>query len=73
MQSLVDNGCLCYGIIKDTLVTKLNLPRIPITPRSLETAENSSENTPIVQEITFVSLDLDGFVTPKLWLYVLRA
>ncbi|KAI0996343.1 hypothetical protein K3495_g11837 [Podosphaera aphanis] len=47
VQSLVDNGCLCY-----------------------ETAENSSENKPIIKEIAFVSLDLDGFVTPKLWLYV---
>ena len=70
VQALVDNGCLCSGIISDILTSKLDLPRIKITPRSLETAENSTKNKPVVEFITFISLDLDGSVTPKLWLYV---
>ena len=70
VQALVDNGCLCFGIIDDILAEKLRLPRIPITPRILETADNSSTNKPTVNNITYLSLDLDGYVTPKLWLYV---
>ncbi|KAI0991588.1 hypothetical protein K3495_g16599, partial [Podosphaera aphanis] len=70
VQALVDNGCLCSGIIDDTLTSRLHLPRIPILPRSLETAEESSDDKPIVKDITYVSLDLDGCVTERLWLYV---
>lgn len=70
VQALVDNGCLCFGIIDEALTIKLDLPRISITPRYLETAEASTNNKPIVKDITFVSLDLDGYTTDKLWLYV---
>ncbi|KAI0993862.1 hypothetical protein K3495_g14322, partial [Podosphaera aphanis] len=70
VQALVDNGCLCSGIIDDRLTKRLQLPRIPISPRILETAEDSTTNKPVVDSITYLSLDLDGYVTPKLWLYV---
>lgn len=70
VQALVDNGCLCSGIIDDTLTTQLKLPRYTISPRLLQTAENSSKQKPLVNHITHISLDLDGHVTPKLWLYV---
>lgn len=70
VQALVDNGCLCYGIIDDELTNKLKLPRIPISPRMIETAENSSKNKPIVESITYISMDPDGYITPKLCLYV---
>ncbi|KAI0992888.1 hypothetical protein K3495_g15296, partial [Podosphaera aphanis] len=70
VQALVDNGCLCSGIVDDELTTKLKLPRISIIPRSLETAEKATADKPVVKHITYVSLDLDGYVTPKLWLYV---
>lgn len=70
VQALVDNGCLCYGIISEELSTKLNLPRIAIPPRSLETAEEMTTNKPVVNSISYISLDLDGYLTPKLWLYI---
>ncbi|KAI1004094.1 hypothetical protein K3495_g4113 [Podosphaera aphanis] len=70
VQVLVDKGCLCYGIIDDDLTTQLNLPRISIPPRFLETAKKSSKDRPVVKNITFISLDLDGCLTPKLWLYI---
>ena len=70
VQALVDNGCLCYGIIDDDLTTQLNLPRISISPRILRTAERSGEDKSIIENITFISLDLDGYLTPKLWLYI---
>lgn len=69
LQALVDNGCLCSGIINENLVEKLQLPRIPILPRQLQTAE-MSDNKPEVNSITHITLDLDGYVTSKLWLYV---
>ena len=70
LQALVDNGCLCSGIIDDKLAERLQLPRIPISPRTLQTAEKSTENKPVVNYITHIALDLDGYLTPKLWLYV---
>ena len=68
--TLTDNGCLCSGIIDSTLADWLKLPRFPILPRKLETAEKSSTNKLVVDLITHVSLDLDGLVTGKLWLYI---
>lgn len=70
VQALVDNGCLCSGIIDDKFASQLKLPRTSIPPCVLETAEEATAGKPIVKDITEVSLDLDGFVTPKLWLYV---
>ena len=70
VQALIDNGCLCSGIVSHELTKRLNLPRISINPRPLKTAENCSTRKPMVDSITYVSLDLDGFVTPKLWLYI---
>lgn len=70
VQALIDSGCLCSGIIDDELTIQLSLPRIPINPRPLQTAEDSTIDKPVVKFITYVSLDLDGYVTPKLWLYV---
>ena len=70
VQALVDNGCLCSGIIDDGLTSQLQLPRITIAPQSLETAENSTKDKPIVNYKTKISLDLDGHVSPELWLYV---
>ena len=70
LQALIDNGCLCSGIIDDELVERLKLPRIPISPRTLQTAEKSTENKPIINCITHLALDLDGHLMPKLWLYI---
>ena len=70
IQALVDNGCLCSGIISESLAKSLHLPLEPISPRLLVTAEDSTVNKPIVKSITHISIDLDGYVTNKLWLYV---
>ena len=70
VQALVDNGCLCFGIIDESLVSQMDLPRISIPPRALKTAENATKNKPVIDSITYVTMDLDGWLTPKLWLYV---
>ena len=70
LQALVDNGCLCSGIINADVSNKLKLPRIPIIPRKLQTAEMSTESKLEVDSITHITLDLDGHVTQKLWLYI---
>ena len=62
LQALVDNGCLCSGIINADVADKLKLPRISILPRRLQTAEKSTENKPVVDSITYISLDLDGML-----------
>lgn len=70
VQALIDNGCLCTGIISEKLSNKLNLPRTPIPPRPLETAENNTKNKPIIRYVTHISLDLDGHVMSQVMLYV---
>ena len=70
IQALVDNGCLCSGIIDEALKTKLKLPRYPIPPQLLETAVNSSKDKTIIDCTTCISLDLDGHVTSNVWLYI---
>ena len=52
VQALIDNGCLCSGIVSHELTQRLNLPRISINPRPLKTAENSSTRKPMVDSIT---------------------
>ena len=70
VQALVDSGCLCSGIIDEALVVELNLPRESITPCRLQTAEELTEDKPVVRYKTKVSLDLDGQVVTEPWLYV---
>lgn len=70
VQAFVDSGCLCSSIIEDLLATRLNLPREPISPGLLQTAENKSENKSTITDIIHVSVDLDGYLTKKLWLYI---
>ena len=70
VQALVDNGCLCTGVINDTLATEMNLPRIRIIPRPLQTADKSNTKRPMIESITNISLDLDGLVMHKIWLYI---
>lgn len=71
MHAFIDSGCLCYGVINSEVADTLLLPRIPILARRIETAEKSTQDKPIVDSITYLSLDLDGHETKKLWLYVL--
>ena len=60
LQALVDNGCLCSAIINADVSKKLKLPRIPIIPRKLQTAEMSTESKLEVDSITHITLDLEG-------------
>lgn len=48
VQALVDNGCLCFGIINDKLV-EMQLSRILMALRFLQTAEESSMNKSMVK------------------------
>lgn len=70
VQAQIDSGCLFSGVIKEQLITKIQLPRIPISPRLLQTAEEVIINKLVVKEITYISLDLDGHTISKLWQYI---
>ena len=67
VQALVDSGCLCSGITDEALVVELNLPRESITPCRPQTAEELTEDKPVVRYKTKVSLDLDGQVVTEPW------
>ncbi|KAI0992534.1 hypothetical protein K3495_g15651, partial [Podosphaera aphanis] len=69
-QALVDNGCLCSGVINENIARKLKLRRVPVPPRPLETVEDATSDKPIIRYVAFVSIDLDGYLTKNLPLYV---
>lgn len=66
MQALMDNRCEHSGIKDGKFATSLKQPRIAIPPRSLEIAEKTMVDKPIIKVITHTSLDLDGNQTPNL-------
>ncbi|SCO92402.1 uncharacterized protein FRV6_16530 [Fusarium oxysporum] len=67
VQALVDYGCLSQGIISKRLFHSLKLPRIPIEPRSLDQAAES-HSKPIIDTITYMSIDVDGHQQERIFL-----
>ncbi|KAI0991717.1 hypothetical protein K3495_g16470, partial [Podosphaera aphanis] len=68
VPTLIDNGCECLAAINNTLVRKLNLPRIKIPPRKLAGATRGYGET--ISEMTKVELDVDGY-RKALYAYVI--
>ncbi|KAJ6436050.1 hypothetical protein O9K51_11425 [Purpureocillium lavendulum] len=56
-------------IISKNLFHSLKLPRIPIRPRYLKQAAKSS-NKPIIDTITYMSIDIDGHQQERVFMYV---
>ncbi|PWI63899.1 hypothetical protein PCL_04752, partial [Purpureocillium lilacinum] len=55
----VDSGCLCYGTVNEALVRKARLPRIPITPRTLDEVSTSLPGA--IRGVTYADIDIDGY------------
>ncbi|XPS81508.1 hypothetical protein M3J07_013470 [Ascochyta lentis] len=72
--AIVDNGCCTYCLVNEQSVQKINLPRIPITPITIE-GVNSQRST--ITAITEFTLDIRGvlqhcvaaYITPSTYNY----
>lgn len=65
-EALVDNGCLCRAIVRDDVVRSLQLPRIIVTPRSIEGATRERS---VISEVTYLDMDIDGYKR-RTWAYI---
>ena len=68
-KTLVDSGCLSYGIIDSRFATKHNLQRISISPRTL-TGFDAPSPSGLVTEVAVVVIDIDGHCEDQAFFYV---
>jgi Reverse transcriptase (RNA-dependent DNA polymerase)/RNase H-like domain found in reverse transcriptase/Integrase zinc binding domain/Chromo (CHRromatin Organisation MOdifier) domain len=67
-KTLLDSGCLSYGLISSAFATENNLQRIPISSRGLSGFDAPSYDK--VTEVAVVSLDIDSHYEQRSFLYV---
>jgi hypothetical protein len=67
-NTLVDCGCLSYGLISERFVEKHHLERIPIAPRPIHGYDGPSGNK--ITHIARMSLDVGGNWQPCVYFYV---
>ena len=67
-KTLLDSGCLSYGLVSSSFAIENDLQRIKIPARSLSGFDAPSEDT--VTEVAVVSLDIDGHHESRSFLYV---
>ena len=67
-ETLVDSGCLSYGVIDSRFARKHNLQRIKITPREL--VGIGKQVVGKIDEVVVVRTDIDGCVDDKAFFYV---
>jgi predicted aspartyl protease len=67
-DTLIDTGCLSYGLCDSRFARKHNLPRIPIKPRDITGFDGKASST--VNEVAVISLDLDGYREEQVFMYV---
>ena len=67
-ETLVDSGCLSYGVIDSRFARKHNLQRIKITPREL--VGIGEQVVGRIDEVVTVRTDIDGCIDNKAFFYV---
>jgi len=67
-DTLIDTGCLSYGLCDTRFARKHNLMRIPIKPRDITGFDGRVSST--VNEVAVVLLDLDGYREERVFMYV---
>lgn len=67
-KTLLDTGCLSYGLCDSRYARKHGITRIKITPRSMVAFDKDVDE--IVDEVVMVSLNIDGHHQEKVFLYV---
>jgi len=73
-KTLLDSGCLSYGLIDSKFASKCDLERLRISPRKMEGFEDLTEG--VYDEVAVVRLDINGhteralfYVAPRLAAY----
>jgi len=67
-RTLVDCGCLTYGMIDSRFAAKHNLERKIIEPRNLTGFEEVSSSQ--VTEVAYMSIDINGHREEKVFFYI---
>ena len=67
-ETLVDTGCLSYGLCDSRFAQKNNLTRLRIEPRTVSGVDGHV--TAEINEVAVVRLDLDGYREERVFLYV---
>jgi hypothetical protein len=65
--AMVDNGCCTYCLVNEQSVRRMNLPRIPITPMSIEGVNNQISTISAITEFT---LDVGGVQQQRIAAYI---
>lgn len=73
-KTLLDSGCLSYGLIDSKFASKCDLERLKISPRKMDGFEDLTEG--VCDEVAVVRLDINGhteraffYVAPRLAAY----
>jgi hypothetical protein len=66
-KTLIDSGCLSYGLCDSRFARRHDLQRIKIEPREMEGFNKAIET---VDEIVGITMDIDGHRQEKAFLYV---
>ena len=71
ISAMIDSGCLTYGLVPEYIVSRLELQRIPISPRPIEGWDGRDETSS--NAIAYLTIDVGGqpheaylFIVPKL-------
>ena len=67
-NTLIDTGCLSYGLCDPRFAQKNGLTRLKITPRSVTGVDGKL--TAVTDEVVAVDLDLDGHKEERVFLYL---
>jgi predicted aspartyl protease len=67
-ETLIDTGCLSYGLCDPRFAQRNRLTRLKITPRSVTGVDGKL--TAVTDEVVAVELDLDGHREERVFLYV---
>lgn len=67
IKTLLDTGCLSYGIIDSRFATRHRLQCVPISP--IEMSSFEGERSPVT-EVVVVEIDIDGYKEAKVFFYI---
>jgi predicted aspartyl protease len=67
-ETLIDTGCLSYGLCDPKFASKNRLQRLKIAPRSVTGVDGKL--TAVTDEVVAIELDLDGHEEERVFLYV---
>ena len=67
-RTMVDTGCLSYGLCDPVYASKQNLERIRIKPFYMEAFDGEKAARP-VEEVAVADIDLEGY-QERVWFYV---